>query len=437
MSSLSQEARDAPAVPNISDLLQLLRGIVFVGAFSLAWITLAPFQSLGRASVLDVQTGNEVVTYFVFTALAALAALLVVPRLRYILACVKPWPVWGMVLWLCLTSVISTDPGTSLKRLAFMFIVVGLWVCLFLFPRDQRELARLLAWSAGLLLALSLGGVLFMPELAVHQASDVMEPQLAGDWRGTFEHKNGAAAVFSCCVFIGLFAARSGLPLLGSLIALGSTVFVFASGGKSSTMLLLLAFGIGMIWEWSQSKVLRVMLAMTPLAFLLAFGVGAVLFPPLGDLTAKLPLDTTFTGRTDVWQYAADNLGGHLLTGHGFQAFWGTAERLYGSSDAGWAGTAAHAHNGYLDMVVETGLPGLLLAVAFLVILPIRDVFAAKHLKVNAALLTMLTQIWLFGIYLSALESFFFSRASSIWVIFIFAVFGLRYAASHHLRGLE
>src|SRR6185503_20948267 len=99
---------------------------------------------------------------------------------------------------------------------------------------------------------------------------------------------------------------------------------------------------------------------------------------------------------------------GHLMTGHGFQAFWGTAERLYGSSDAGWAGTAAHAHNGYLDMVVETGLPGLFLAVAFLVILPIRDVFAAKHLKVNAALLTMLTQIWLFGIYLSALESFFF-----------------------------
>ena len=70
MSSLSEEARDAPAVPNISDLLQLLRGIVFVGAFSLAWITLAPFQSLGRASVLDVQAGNEVVTYFVFTALA-------------------------------------------------------------------------------------------------------------------------------------------------------------------------------------------------------------------------------------------------------------------------------------------------------------------------------------------------------------------------------
>ena len=437
MSGLAEGARQEPAAPSLSDLAGLLRGVVFVGAFALAWITLHPFESLGKANLLDVQSGNEALTYLAFALLAALAGILLTARWRYLLACVQPRPAQAMLLWLCLTSLVSSDPSISIKRLAFVLIIMALTACLFLLPRDQRELARFLAVATGLLLVLSLAGVIFVPELAVHQASDVQEPQLAGDWRGVFGHKNEAAAVFSSCVFIGLFIARSGLPIAGSLIALGSCLFVLASGGKSSTLLLFLAFGIGMVWEWSRNKALRVLIALAPLLLLLTLGVGSVLFPPLGELSAKLPLDTTFTGRTDVWRYAADNLPGHYTTGHGFQAFWGTAERLYGSGDAGWAGTAAHAHNGYLDLVVETGLPGLMLAMLFLLVGPLRDVFAASNLNVNPTLLTMLTQIWLFGLYLSTLESFFFSRAHPAWVVFIFAVFGLRFAASFRLKGID
>jgi hypothetical protein len=44
--------------------------------------------------------------------------------------------------------------------------------------------------------------------------------------------------------------------------------------------------------------------------------------------------------------------------------------------------------------------------------------------------MTLLTQIWLFGLYVSSLESFLFDRADPIWFTFLFAVFALRYVAS-------
>ena len=49
--------------------------------------------------------------------------------------------------------------------------------------------------------------------------------------------------------------------------------------------------------------------------------------------------------------------------------------------------------------------------------------------------LTMaLLRIWLFGLYLSSLESFFFDRADPIWFTFLIAVFGLHYLARYRLK---
>lgn len=437
MTSLGHEAVAAPPAPDLAVVSTLLRAVVFVGAFSLAWISLRPFQSLGRASAADFQSGNEVLTYVLYAALAALALGLALPRLRYAFGALATGPVVVMVGWLAATSVISDDPSTSVKRLAFALIIMMLGALLFLLPRDQRELARLLAASAGLLLFLSYAGLVLAPELTIHQASDVLEPQLAGDWRGVFGHKNGAAAAFSFCTFIGLFVVRSGMPVVGTLVGVGAALFVFQSGGKSASMLLVASFMIGLFWEKTAGRFLRVAVALAPLLLLLAFGVGSALFPALGAITAKLPVDATFTGRTDIWQFAADSLPGHYLTGHGFQAFWNTPERLYGSSEVGWAGTAAHAHNSYLDLVVENGLPGLLFGIAFLIVMPIRDVFAAQSREASAALLTMMVQIWLFGIYIASLETFFFSRPGPMWLIFVFAIFGLRYAARYKLKRVE
>ena len=44
----------------------------------------------------------------------------------------------------------------------------------------------------------------------------------------------------------------------------------------------------------------------------------------LPHIAKMLPLDTSFTGRTDIWTFALQSLRLRLATGYGFAAFWGT-----------------------------------------------------------------------------------------------------------------
>jgi O-antigen ligase len=99
-----------------------------------------------------------------------------------------------------------------------------------------------------------------------------------------------------------------------------------------------------------------------------------------------------------------------------------------------WAATAAHSHNGYLDITLTMGLPGLALLLAVFVIAPLKDFHAADRSGNNGPLAMGLLQIWLFGVYLSSLESFYLDRDDPIWFTFLLAVFGLHYLARFRMR---
>jgi O-antigen ligase len=181
----------------------------------------------------------------------------------------------------------------------------------------------------------------------------------------------------------------------------------------------------------SRSATLWIALIATPLVLLNLFGLGSVVFPAIGAFVAGLPVDATFTGRTDVWRFALAHVPDHLALGHGFSAFWNTASLRFGVDDNTiWAGNAAHAHNGYLDAVLAMGLPGLALTLLAFVVAPGRDLYRSVLRGADSALTLMVMQIWLFGIYLSSLESFFFDRSNAIWITFLFAIFAVRYLAT-------
>jgi O-antigen ligase len=80
------------------------------------------------------------------------------------------------------------------------------------------------------------------------------------------------------------------------------------------------------------------------------------------------------------------------------------------------------------------GLPGLALLIAVLVITPLRNFQAAGRGGNNGPRATAFLRIWLFGIYLSSLETFFFDRTDPLWFTFLVAVFGLHYLARFRLR---
>ena len=411
-----------------------LRALTFVGSLSLAWVTARPFVDLGASDALDLATGREAISYVAFGLCALCCAALVFRQDRPAFAPLRRPAYLGIGVCLGLSVLLSQDLASSLKRAMLCLFAVIVAAALPLLPRDRRQFVRFIAVCAAIVLGLSYFGVLFLPDLAIHQSSDLLEPELAGDWRGVFGHKNAAAAVFAFVLFAGIYVLRAGDMAAGALIALLSFVFLVFAHGKTANMMAppailisLLVTRYGAAWAWR-------VLALSPFLALTAFGVGSVIFSPLQGLGSSLLRDATFTGRTDIWRFALSKIWQHPLFGFGFGAFWNTPEVRYGTdASAAWVAVAQHAHNSYVDVALTMGLPALALTIWAFVFQPLADIGRAVQAHSDPALVMLMTQIWLFGLYLSTLESFFFDRADPIWFTFLFAVFALRYLSTFRI----
>lgn len=410
-------------------VMDIVRGAAFIGAVLLAWISLRPFVDLGSQQLKDTTTGNETPTYITFGCLAVLTVVLAMrDNMRGIrtLFCL---PFVLFAAWLAITVVLSLDPGTSIRRASLTVCVIGVAATIMLLPKSQHELMRWLSIAALVLLVVCYLGVLFAPQLSIHLASDTQEPQLAGDWRGAFGHKNMAAGIMAMLLFLGICIVRSGAWISGVAIVALALVFMLNTSGKSAPALTIAVLALTSLTPVVRSYGLRMVMLLTPLAVLNLLSIGTVMSPLLADLAQHLPLDTSFTGRTDIWSFALQSLQARLPTGYGFAAFWGTDTVRSLPEGKEWAEYASHSHNGYLDTALGMGLPGLLLLIFAVVITPLRNFQTADEGGNNGPLAMALLRIWLFGLYLSSLESFFLDRSDPLWFTFLLAVFGLHYLA--------
>jgi O-antigen ligase len=418
------------------EAIDVVRAAAFIGTLLVAWISLRPFVDLRAQEWKDsAATGNETMTYLVFGGLTVMTVLLAMrDSLRGMATLIAP----GYLLFAGWTAavgvVLSSDPSTSLKRFALTACVTSVAAMLMLLPKSQSELARWLGIAALILLAACYLGIIFAPPLAMHTAFDTQEPHLAGDWRGVFGHKNVAAAVMAMLLFFGIFVVRAGARLLGAAVILLASLFMLKCAGKTSSGLIFVVLALTSLTAVIRSFTLRAIVLLAPLAILLLFSIGTVMSDQLAEIAKWLPLDTSFTGRTNIWAFSIQALQAKLWTGYGFAAFWGSGAIRELPQGMEWTEYASHSHNGYLDTALSMGLPGTLLLIAVFVIAPLRDFHRAERGGNGGPLAMALLRVWLFGIYLSALESFFLDRADPIWFTFLLAVFGLHYLARFRVR---
>jgi O-antigen ligase len=414
--------------------MDTVRAVAFVGALLLAWVSLRPFIDLGNQELRDLSTGNEILTYLAFGSAAVLmVALAMRDNARALASLLSP----GFVLfgaWIVVSVVLSLDPATSIRRFALTICVMTVAAVVMLLPKSQTELVRWLSIATLVLLAICYLGVLLAPSLSVHLATDVQEPHLAGDWRGSFGHKNVAAAMMAMFLFLGIYVFKSGARGSGAAIIALASLFLVNAEGKSSTALFFTVLILTSLTTVVRSLWLRTVIVLAPLLVLNLLSVGTVMSEGLADIARLLPLDTSFTGRTDIWTFAVQAVQSRLPTGYGFSAFWGSSSIQDLPQGMEWAEYASHSHNGYLDTALSMGLPGLVLLIAVLVITPLRNFQAADHGGNGGPLAMLFLRIWLFGLYLASMESFFLDRADPIWFTFLIAVFGLHYLARFRVK---
>ncbi|QPF85898.1 O-antigen ligase family protein [Bradyrhizobium genosp. L] len=432
--SITTESRALIADISRRPVMDYVRGAAFVGILLLVWVSLHPFEDLSGFYVGEVTNGREAFLYGLFGVLmVGMLALTMrdnMPALKSLLT-----PAFLLfAAWICISVVLSFDPATSLRRLALsVFVIVTMATCVLL-PKSQAELMRWFGIAALVLLATCYLGVLLAPHLSIHQATDPQEPALAGNWRGAFGHKNIAAAMMTMLIFIGIYLFKAGSRLSGIAVTGLALVFLVFTAGKSSMALCIAVLGLSALTALIRSFWGRVLLLLMPLVLLNLFSVGTVMSDTLASIADLLPLDTSFTGRADIWAFALDSLHQRLWTGYGFEAFWGGDAIQNLKEGKEWAGYASHSHNGYLDTTLGTGLPGLVLLIAAFVVKPLRDFQAADEGGNDSPLTMLFLRIWLFGLYLSSMESFFLDRADTIWGTFLIGLFGLHYLARFRMR---
>ena len=389
------------------------------------WISFRPFENLSDAP--EVTNAGNLINQIGYSLLfLLLAAWCMSHDPGRLLVLVRPVLIITL-LWFAVCVATSWEPALSARRFAFTLVTVGMAAMALLLPKNMRHFSDVMTVVVLIVLAACYLGAFLIPEQAIHQTTDFIEPELAGDWRGVFSHKNEASAAMVVFVFLGLFIARVRSIKLGGLIAVLALIFLLFTRSKTSIAMLPITLIVSVLLAHIRRPSVGIALALSVVVAFNILSLGSIYLESVRDLLDMVLTDTSFTGRTDIWQFALDRFAQRPITGYGFAAFWGTKEVVYGMSGSSiWANTAAHAHNAYLNLALTVGLPGSFLATLWLVVLPLVDFYRSAEAADAAPLKMLFLRVCLFAAFGSCFESLLID-ASALGLFLFMAAFGLRF----------
>ncbi len=334
---------------------------------------------------------------------------------------VFPISIAVLLLWCALSVRWAIDPDISARRL--ILTVMIMWTIF----RAVGELgyAKALA-TIRLMLAIALVlnfvAVLVSPA-AIHQFGERVDPNLAGDWRGFLMHKNFAGALCALTVIFFMFDGRHfrGWSRFNRwLMVAGATFFLVMTTSQTSINMLIVAIAAAAVYGfYSPSyRVLLVPVATIAIA-VIVWAVDAHFDQIVAPLSGSDP--TVLTGRVVIWPVLLAFARDHLLLGAGFNSFWniGPDGPVFRYNDD-WVTEQMSGHNGYLDLLVTIGLPGLALAVVALVLLPTLRLLVSTRIPRQTAKMLFAAVIFCAGHNFT--ESSFLDRDMLVQVMLMFTL---------------
>lgn len=323
------------------------------------------------------------------------------------------WPLAAYLVWSAASILWALAPDIVIRRLLLQVFVVGSVVLpIVLIDDDRKVRATVLR-------------VMFVVLLA-NVATLAIRPPTSLGHAGIYGQKNelgltAALGLLTCLTSLALggFLQRA-MAWIGIPLALG---LLLASRSKTSLVLAIVIPALGWVialmarvLKLSPALLLGCLLA---LAIPIGLGVAEVIDLTLDDVLRLAFGDATFTGRTDIWDFAAAQIAGNPVLGHGYNGFWGIGD----ASPAAFSGSELiasilQAHNGYLDILLETGFVGLALFLALLAVV-IKDAGAITARSLAAG--TFVIALTLFTALHNGFESTALRRFHPVWLFMLIA----------------
>jgi len=306
----------------------------------------------GAEDVRDITTSNPI-NQVVDTVIPFVSLLCLWPRRSTVLSLLIREKYLTLFLTWCLITILWSD---------FTFESFKLWIRLFgstivilallLNLKSPDEALKYLRAVFAIYIPVTFLAIAFIPA-----ATQWEFPA----WRGLTSHKNTLGQISFISTIIWAFAvqkAPSKKRIVPGLFLIASLILVV--GTKSSTnLIILLTLLMLSLYLFAERRFRRpVSLAILGCALILFFLGNAF---KLEDTTQAFGKDATLTGRTDLWDAVLSEIETHPFIGCGFGGFWiptnPSVLTLYEDDKFPWLPN--EAHDGYLDLLNETGYVGL------------------------------------------------------------------------------
>jgi O-antigen ligase len=310
----------------------------------------------------------------------------------------------------------AIDPNVAVRRVTLTTLII--WTVFMTVQQLGFErtvgVVRLLLL---LVLIANYCAVVTLPTFGIHQVAQVGDPELVGNWRGILMQKNFAGAFCAFTLIAYAFDTRGIRPILRWAIIAATIYFLYKTSSKTSIRLSMFALGTGYIYTVYNPRYLMhaiygiVLLCILLIVFGLSYGE---------DLLAPLERQDALTGRGGIWSVLLAYSRDHWLLGAGYGSFWniGPGGPIYRYTND-WIVGAGNGHNGYLDLLVQIGGPGLALAVATMIVWPILKLLAGTTKRAHGA---MLMAFMLFCAGHNMTESSLLDRDSIVQVFLVFTI---------------
>ena len=240
---------------------------------------------------------------------------------------------------------------------------------------------------------------------------------------GIYDHKNTLGEVSGLGFVVGvhcLLHRSLRVKIMGAFMALGSMSCLLASQSKTSLSVALICPMLSLCgalltyWKGIPSFLTIVFILIT--TTIVTFDIAVISGSGLDDVLSLYFGDPTFTGRTEVWSFVLQMVQRHPIFGWGYQAFWLSGPEAPSLREGpSWVALMPHAHDGYLDVLLDTGVVGLAIAIGLLVSMAARLEYCGRDFTER----TMAISLFLFFIAHNCLETSIFRGFGDSWMVLL------------------
>ena len=403
--------------------------------FLLTILLLQTFKPLFRnagTQPVDVESGFWGYLYFIVLSLSSLFLFL----FYFKKALISIWNgrlLWVFFLWAACSILWSVSPLTSLKQVAALGLIF-LYACFVHLEFDLECFLAILFWALLVSLCLSLFVSVFFPELGI-----TVVARIETGWRGVFIHKNylGIFSSLNIMVILELINRKNGL-LFKSVLILGFAVSaVTLLGSRATASLIVLA---AVLLAKLFFRLLRKYHRKVSVFFLLALLAGIALTDFVFKNHREILIeyfrkDDTLTGRIELWSNLMPYIEEKWVLGYGFNGFWtddNTSAQILRGMMNDWQ--VPHAHNTYLDLLLNVGIIGLAL---FLMILLLSLFRALKLFFMKGAGGSFFVSLLFFLALINISDSRFLRGFNIWWLLLMIAYLYLRESCKNEAGNLR